>query len=254
MKKPITALSFVLLTCLSVFLGYSQVTPDTEISGEGNNIVIHPVHHGTLAMEWKNISIYVDPYGGAGRFSKLKTPDIIFITDIHGDHLDPDTLSELDTDNATFVVPGAVADQLPESYKNKMIVLKNGDEKTISGIPVRAIPMYNLPESEDAKHVKGRGNGYIITLDDKNIYISGDTEDIPEMRALEAIDIAFICMNLPYTMSVEQAADAVLEFKPKVVYPYHYRGRPDISDTKQFKKLVNAGDRSIEVRLRDWYN
>lgn len=253
MKKPIITLSISILACLSAVCGYSQVTPDTEISGEGNNIVIHPVHHGTLAIEWKGVSIYADPYGGAERFSKLKAPNIIFITDIHGDHLDPETLSGLDTDNATFVVPQAVADQLPETYKDRVVVLKNGEEKNISGIPVKALPMYNLPESDDSRHVKGRGNGYVMTLDDKNIYISGDTEDIPEMRALKDIDIAFVCMNLPYTMSVEQAADAVLEFKPEIVYPYHYRGRPDMSDTKQFKKLVKAEDRAIEVRLRDWY-
>ncbi|MBC9795997.1 MBL fold metallo-hydrolase [Sinomicrobium weinanense] len=253
MKKPIVTLSIMILACLTAVCGYSQVTPDTEISGEGNNIVIHPVYHGTLAIEWKDITFYVDPHGEAWRFSKIKAPDLIFITDIHRDHLDPETLSGLDTDNATFVVPQAVADQLPETYKSKMTVLGNGEEDTISGIPVKALPMYNIPQNEDPLHVKGRGNGYVITLDDKRIYVSGDTEDIPEMRALEDIDIAFICMNLPYTMTVEQAADAVLDFKPKVVYPYHYQGNPDVSDIKKFKKLVKAGDRSIEVRLRNWY-
>lgn len=103
---------------------------------------------------------------------------------------------------------------------------------------IQAIPMYNLPESPESRHIKGRGNGYILTIDNTRIYISGDTEDIPEMRALKNIDIAFICMNLPYTMDIHQAASAVLEFKPKIVYPYHYRGRPDMSDTAAFKQII----------------
>ena len=114
--------------------------------------------------------------------------------------------------------------------------------------------MYNLPESEDSRHTKGRGNGYVLTFGDKRIYISGDTEDIAEMRALKDIDYAFVCMNLPYTMNIEQAADAVLEFKPGVVYPFHYRGGGGkFSDVDAFKTLVNNSDSSIEVRVRDWY-
>jgi L-ascorbate metabolism protein UlaG (beta-lactamase superfamily) len=109
--------------------------------------------------------------------------------------------------------------------------------------------MYNLPEAPDAFHTKGRGNGYVLTIGGKNIYISGDTEDIPEMRSLTNIDIAFVCMNLPYTMDPTQAAQGVLAFKPKIVYPYHYRGQ----DVNTFKTLVNEGNKNIEVRLREWY-
>jgi L-ascorbate metabolism protein UlaG (beta-lactamase superfamily) len=113
--------------------------------------------------------------------------------------------------------------------------------------------MYNLPENSDSRHTKGRGNGYVINFGGKNVYISGDTEDIPEMRHLKNIDVAFVCMNLPYTMDVNQAANAVLEFKPKIVYPYHYRGQEGLSDVSAFKKLVNDGNKSIEVRLVNWY-
>ncbi|MGS2760729.1 MBL fold metallo-hydrolase [Sinomicrobium sp. M5D2P9] len=253
MKRYIVLLGFTALGCLFTCSVFSQVNPDTLITEKGNNIVIRPVFHGTLALQWKDISIYSDPYGGAEKFSGIKAPDIVFISDIHGDHLDKNTLGDLDTSRTTFIVPQAVADQLPESYKSKMIIMKNGEKKKISGITVEALPMYNLPESKEAPHVKGRGNGYVLTLDDKRIYISGDTEDIPEMRALKNIDVAFVCMNLPYTMTVEQAADAVLDFKPVIVYPYHYRGRPDMSDTEKFKRLVDAGNKGIEVRLRDWY-
>jgi L-ascorbate metabolism protein UlaG (beta-lactamase superfamily) len=113
--------------------------------------------------------------------------------------------------------------------------------------------MYNLPESPTSKHTKGRGNGYILNIGGKLIYISGDTQGIPEMRSLKNIDIAFICMNLPYTMDIKEAADAVLEFKPIIVYPYHYRGKDGLSDVNAFKSLVEAGNKNIEVRLRNWY-
>jgi L-ascorbate metabolism protein UlaG (beta-lactamase superfamily) len=146
-----------------------------------------------------------------------------------------------------------VADKLTDADKAHLVILKNGDETTQSGISIRAIPMYNLPESATAMHTKGRGNGYVLTIGGKNIYISGDTQGIPEMRALKNIDVAFVCMNLPYTMDVKEAADAVLAFKPRIVYPYHYRGTGGLSDVNAFKSLVEAGDKHIEVRLRNWY-
>jgi L-ascorbate metabolism protein UlaG (beta-lactamase superfamily) len=113
--------------------------------------------------------------------------------------------------------------------------------------------MYNLPESPDSKHTKGRGNGYVLTFGNKTVYISGDTAGIPEMRALKNIDVAFVCMNLPYTMDINEAASAVLDFKPKVMYPYHYRGQNGLNDTEAFKKIVSASNTSIDVRLRNWY-
>ena len=113
--------------------------------------------------------------------------------------------------------------------------------------------MYNFPETPDAKHTKGRGNGYILDLGGKKIYISGDTGPIPEMMILKNIDIAFVCMNLPYTMDIKDASRSVLVFKPKIVYPYHYRGKDGMSDTAEFKKIVESGDPKIEVRLRNWY-
>lgn len=135
----------------------------------------------------------------------------------------------------------------------QVITLKNGESKKVEGISINAIPMYNLPESATAMHTKGRGNGYVLKAGGKSIYISGDTQGIPEMRALKNIDVAFVCMNLPYTMDVTEAADAVLAFAPKVVYPYHYRGKDGLSDVNKFKSLVDAGNKGIDVRLRDWY-
>ncbi len=180
-------------------------------------------------------------------------PDLIIITDIHGDHLDLETLKSIHTDKAIFIAPEAVAEKLPPIYHKNLIVLNNNETTEQLGIKIKALPMYNLPDIPNSKHPKGRGNGYILTIENKQIYISGDTEDINEMRNLKNIDVAFVCMNLPYTMDIHQAASAVLEFKPKIVYPFHYRGKPDMSDVQVFKKLVNDKNPNIEVRLRNWY-
>jgi len=223
------------------------------IQTKDGDLTITPILHGTLVLEYQEVTIYVDPYGGAEVFEGMNTPDIILITDIHGDHHNQKTLDTLDVSNATFVVPQAVADKMSENWPSSIVVMRNGESKEVKEIKINALPMYNLPESEDSRHTKGRGNGYVLTIADKRIYISGDTEDIPEMRTLKNIDVAFVCMNMPYTMTVEQAADAVAKFQPEVVYPYHYRGRPDMSDTEQFKKLVNEAAPKVEVRLRNWY-
>ena len=164
--------------------------------------MIQPVFHAALVLTWNNQTIYVDPYGGAKAFEGLAAPDLVLITDIHPDHLDPETLKTIETSKATFVVPKAVADQIPSNLKSKCIVINNGETTTQKGIVIKAIPMYNLPEEPASMHTKGRGNGYIITLGGKTIYISGDTEDITEMRTLKNIDVAFVCMNLPYTMGI----------------------------------------------------
>jgi L-ascorbate metabolism protein UlaG (beta-lactamase superfamily) len=149
-------------------------------------------------------------------------------------------------------------EKLPDHLKNSAAVMTNFQSVTLfdgnTTLNIEAIPMYNLREEASQYHPKGRGNGYVITLGTERIYISGDTEDIPEMRNLKNIDIAFVCMNLPYTMTVERAADAVLDFKPKTVFPYHYRGTDGLSDVSLFKTLVNSKNKDIEVVQLDWYN
>ena len=230
-----------------------RAQPQTISSGDGD-IKITPILHSTMVLQWKDLTIFSDPYGGADQFADFGAPDIILITDIHGDHLNAETLGGLDLANAELIAPQAVIDQLGNISFKKVHALANGRNTSWGSIKVEAIPMYNLPETDDSRHPKGRGNGYVLTLGGKRIYISGDTEDVPEMRQLKNIDVAFVCMNLPYTMDVDQAADAVLAFKPRVVYPFHYRGgEGKFSDVEQFKKLVNAGDKDIEVRLVEWY-
>lgn len=188
------------------------------------------------------------------KFAQQPKPTIILITDIHGDHLNMETLEALDTSSAQFIVPKAVAEKLPEKYTSRVITVSNGKNILVKdNINIHTIPMYNLPESEDSRHPKGRGNGYILTLGNQNVYISGDTSGIPEMRDLRNIDIAFICMNLPYTMDIHEAAEAVLDFKPKVIYPYHYRGSNGLSDIEEFKNLISKSSNTIEVRLKEWY-
>lgn len=243
-------LAFVFMFSLATMFAQAQQPPADHEKVKGGELTIQPINHATLVLSYNKKNIYVDPTGGADAFKGQAAPDLILITDIHGDHLDTKTLEAINVSNATLVVPQAVADKLPTSIdKQKVIVLKNGDKTMQQGVSITAVPMYNLPEAADAFHTKGRGNGYVLSIGGKNIYISGDTEDIPEMRSLKNIDIAFVCMNLPYTMDVNQAAQGVLAFKPKVVYPYHYRGQ----DVNTFKSLVNAGDKNIEVRLRNWY-
>ena len=220
---------------------------------KGDEIKITPIEHATAVIEWNDITIYIDPTGGSTAFKNQKKPDLILITDIHGDHFNKETLEAIDISKATFVVPQAVADEMPDEFADKLEILANGSSKELNGILIEAIPMYNLREEAKDFHVKGRGNGYILTIDKQRIYFSGDTEDIPEMRSLKNIDKAFVCMNLPYTMTVESAASAVLDFKPKQVFPYHFRGRPDVSDVEMFKKLVDAGNQDIEVVQLDWY-
>lgn len=243
----------LIIMCLAFTQLFAQrAEPDIIETNEGP-IIIQPILHGTLVLQWSGKTIYVDPYGGADAFKGIDAPDLILITDIHGDHTNLETLKALNTEKATFIVPEAVAEILKKDYEKQLTIIKNGGMSVQGDIFINALPMYNLPEALDSKHPRGRGNGYFINMAGKGIYISGDTEDIHEMRELRGIDVAFICMNLPYTMDINQAADAVLDFKPKIVYPYHYRGNPDISDTEAFKKLVNAKNPKIEVRLRNWY-
>lgn len=245
------------LSCLLFFpvllLCAMPVQAQESLADTIGDVVIRPIVHGTLAISWEDQTLYIDPYDGAERFSNINSPTMILITDIHGDHYNPETLNALNAGEAIYIVPQAVDSLLPENLSNKVVVMNNGDKTTVNGIGIEAIPMYNLPETGDSRHPKGRGNGYILTLGGQRIYISGDTEDIPEMRTLKDIDIAFVCMNMPYTMTVEQAASAVNAFKPGIVYPYHYRGRPEMSDTAKFRSLVEAENKDTEVRLKDWY-
>lgn len=252
----------VSLICALFVMGCKQGPKSTSIKEESPvadqnvaamDIKVVPIQHASAVLIWDGITIYVDPVGDMTAFKNVPGPDLILITDIHGDHFSLETLEGLDLEKSKIVVPQAVAYKMPEKFIPQLDILENGNHEELYGINIEAIPMYNLREAAKDFHPKGRGNGYVLSKNGKRIYFSGDTEDIPEMRTLDDIDIAFICMNLPYTMTVESAADAVLDFKPKQVYPYHYRGNPDVSDVALFKKMVNSNDPNIEVVQLDWY-
>ena len=214
---------------------------------------VHPIAHATAVLDWGGTIIYIDPVGGAAAFAGQPAPDLILVTDVHGDHLNSETLQALRPEGIPIVAPAAVRMQMPPELQEATRVLDNGANLELAGVNITAVPMYNLREEALKFHEKGRGNGYVLEKDGGRVYFSGDTEDIPEMRALKNIDMAFVCMNLPYTMTVDKAADAVLAFKPRKVYPYHYRGNPDVSDVKRFADLVRSGDPGIEVVQLDWY-
>ena len=215
------------------------------IPAAGGNITITPLNHATLQVTHGSHVIDIDPVAQAN-FGSLAAPTIILVTDIHGDHLDPATIGKLKGAATKVVAPAAAAAKLEGA-----IVVGNGEKKEVDGVSIEAVPMYNLqrgPAPGQLFHDKGRGNGYILTLGGKRIYIAGDTECTPEMKALKNIDVAFLPMNLPYTMTPAEAADCVKAFKPSIVYPYHYRGQ----DTQAFADALK-GTAGVEVRLRDWY-
>jgi L-ascorbate metabolism protein UlaG (beta-lactamase superfamily) len=239
MKLLLLAASSLFLTVLTLKAPPSQVF--TTSAGE---VKITPIYHASLMIEAGGKVIYLDPAKPA-KVSGLPKADLILITDIHRDHMDPDLVAVLHKSGTEIWAPSAVNATVPAST-----VISNGETKAWNGWSIEAVPMYNLvrgPEPGKLYHDKGRGNGYVLSYGGKRFYFSGDTERIPEMRALKNIDVAFLCMNVPYTMPPDEAALAAKDFKPKVVIPYHYRG----SDLRIFEKAL-AGS-GIQVRILNWY-
>lgn len=218
-----------------------------RIPARGGQILVTPITHGSVQIEHNGKVIHLDPWS-QGDYSNAKQADLVLITDIHGDHMDPAALAKIRKAGAPIVAPSAVAAQLPD--KTGVVTIANGQRKSVAGVLIEAVPMYNLqrgPAPGQLFHTKGRGNGYVLTLGGRRLYFSGDTENVPELRALRNIDVAFVCMNLPYTMPPREAAALVKAMKPRIVYPYHYRG----SNLQEFADALR-GER-IEVRIRNWY-
>jgi L-ascorbate metabolism protein UlaG (beta-lactamase superfamily) len=199
--------------------------------------------HGSLLLVFKGMHIYVDVFGEVADYSKLPKADLIFLTHEHFDHMDPQALASVQTDKTTLVYTEACSKQVPGGT-----VMHNGDRQTVAGIPVEAVPAYNmihLRENGQPFHPKGAGNGYIFTFGDTRLYVAGDTENTLEMKALKNINVAFLPMNLPYTMTPEMVADAAKAFHPHILYPYHF-GK---TDTSKLVALLKD-DKEIEVRIR----
>lgn len=211
-----------------------------QFSTSAGPVRITPIQHASLMLQAGGKALYVDP--AEGKYDGLPQADYILITHDHGDHMVPAVVDKLKKPSTVILAPKAVAAAIAAAT-----VISNGETRTIGDFTVEAIPMYNLTPARQQFHPKGRGNGYVVAYGGKRFYFSGDTEGIPEMKALRNIDVAFVCMNLPYTMSPQEAAPAVRAFHPAVVYPYHYKG----SDPTVFAKALDGT--GIEVRLRDWY-
>jgi L-ascorbate metabolism protein UlaG (beta-lactamase superfamily) len=218
---------------------------DTLATSAGN-VKMTPIHHATVLFTQGGKNIYIDPITEGGKLDGLPKADLIFITHAHGDHLNPAAIELLKKPETQVFGPESVVATIPSA-----VVMHNGDTKTFGAISVLAFAMYNLtrgPSAGKLYHDKGAGNGYVLTFGDKKVYASGDTECTDELKALKGLDVAFLCMNLPYTMPPAEAADCAKAFQPKVVYPYHYRG----SEPAEFQKAL-AGTPEVEVRLRTWY-
>ncbi|HEY2647004.1 MAG TPA: MBL fold metallo-hydrolase [Candidatus Acidoferrales bacterium] len=246
MKSIVSMFACAAMLSLAAGAHAQMARPVQTFPSSAGPVKITPVYHASLVIEAGGKVIVVDPAKPAN-FTGLPQADLILITDIHGDHMDPALIAAESKAGTEIIAPAAVAKTVTTAK-----VLGNGEKTTWGAWTIEAIPMYNSTESRGPKpgtvfHEKGRGNGYVLTYGGKRFYFSGDTEGIPEMRALKNIDVAFICMNLPYTMTPEEAADAVKAFHPKVAIPYHYQGQ----DTAVFKKALEGT--GIDVRLLEWY-
>ncbi|MBU0468875.1 MAG: MBL fold metallo-hydrolase [Candidatus Omnitrophica bacterium] len=243
MKPKISVLFFSII--ISFLISASSFAQDKTT----DNIDFYPINHASFIIQAGTLTIHVDPVGETDDYKDLEKPEILLITHTHHDHLNVKVVKYLQQKNTTILGPKEVIDQLGFGQ-----VIENGEShiNDFNNVKIDAIPMYNTTKERLNFHKKGEGNGYVVTINDKRIYVAGDTEDIPEMRNLKNIDHAFICMNLPYTMTVEQAASAVLEFKPKNVYPYHYRGQDGMSDINKFRELVSDNP-EINVKNLKWY-
>jgi L-ascorbate metabolism protein UlaG (beta-lactamase superfamily) len=245
-------LGLLSLVALGVAWGQSTVsyyTTDVEPTSMGD-LRITPIHHASVMLEWRGKIIDVDPVG-VPYFTGLPKADLILITHAHGDHMDPKTIALVRKPGTIFVVPAAVKQTITEAQ----VVMSNGQSRVVNvggvRVPIQAVAMYNIvhkrPDGQPY-HPKGWGNGYILTLGGKRIYFSGDTECVPEVQALRNIDVAFLCMNLPYTMTPSDAAACVKDFRPKIVYPYHYQGQ----NPQVFADALK-GEKGITVRMRNMY-
>ena len=236
MRKLAILFSFFIL--FFSFVSFAQEGFETDVfETSAGELKITFIGHGTLMFAFDDKIIHIDPVGNYADYTKMPKGDIVLITHEHGDHLDLKALEVLRTEKTAIVLTETCAKQV----KGGMI-MKNGDIRTVEGLRIEAVPAYNIKASY---HPKGTGNGYIIAFGDKRIYVAGDTENTPEMKKLKSIDIAFLPINLPYTMTPEMVADAARAFRPKILYPYHFGN----TDTSELVKLLK-GEKDIQVRIR----
>lgn len=236
----------LLANLLIAFSGIAVMAQEFEkdiIETSAGNLEITFIGHGTLMFAFEGKVIHVDPWSKLADYSKLPKADLIVLTHEHRDHLDPKALALVHTEKTQLVLTETCARQVEGG-----VVMKNGDVGTVGGLRIEAVPAYNIVHMRSGGipfHPKGVGNGYVVTFGDKRVYLAGDTENIPEMKNLKGIDIAFLPMNLPYTMTPEMVADAAMTLKPSILYPYHYGD----TDTLKIVDLLKDA-KEIEVRIR----
>lgn len=237
-------MSIIVLSMILASSVHAQEQVQSDIiKTSGGDLTITFIGHGSLLFAFGGKVIHVDPYSKLADYSKLPKADIILITHEHRDHLDAPALEKVRTDKTRVVLTEVCAAQVSGG-----IIMKNGDVKTVDGLTIEAVPAYNIEgkrENGQPYHPKGAGNGYIVTFGGKRVYVAGDTENIPEMKGFNNIDIAFLPMNLPYTMTPEMVADAARMVQPKVLYPYH-TGDTDIAKLTALMK----DQKGTEVRIR----
>ncbi len=238
------ALFFLILgVCGSGPANAADVFETDVFNTTAGNLEITFIGHGSLMVKFGGKVIHVDPYSKLADYAKLPKADLLIITHEHQDHLDMAALQHVTTAKTVKVITEKCAEKVAGG-----IIMKNGDSRKVEGVTVEAVPAYNRVHKRDngqPYHPRGDGNGYVLTCADTRIYIAGDTESVPEMGLLKRIDIAFLPMNVPYTMTPEMVADAARSFRPKVLYPYHFGE----TGTTRLVTLLKE-DRDIEVRLR----
>jgi L-ascorbate metabolism protein UlaG (beta-lactamase superfamily) len=230
--------------------GEPAVAPaDTLITDHGP-LMVHPFGHASLVLEWRDRVIAVDPVGDARRYRHLPRPHLILVTHRHGDHFDADAVRDLAGERTVVITPRDVAESIPASDP---VALANGESHAAHGIGVTAVAAYNRTDGRLEFHPRGRDNGYVLELNGARVYVSGDTEDIPEQDDLGRLDAAFLCLNLPWTMSVDQAIRAATAVRPRVLYPYHFRnGDGSQADLARLERELAAAG-VCEVRVLTWY-
>jgi L-ascorbate metabolism protein UlaG (beta-lactamase superfamily) len=245
MQRPVLFLLLLLMALAgsTPMDAKAQFQEDVIPTSEGD-LTLTFVGHGTLMFRFGDQVIHIDPVGEEADYAAMPDADLILITHEHGDHLDADAIAQVRNPGTQIVVSTSCEGRV-EGAK----VMGNGETITVSGLQVEAVPAYNLVHKRpggDPFHPKGSGNGYVVTFGDVRVYVAGDTENTPEMKALKDVDVAFLPMNLPYTMTPAMVADAARAFMPKVLYPYHFGD----TDTNELVQLL-ADVEGIEVRVRD---
>ncbi len=231
--------SLLLLALAASSLGAEEPPRTDSFPLPGGSLKITFLGHGTLMLDYNGWIIHVDPVSAEADYAALPPADLILITHEHGDHLDPAAVARITRPGTVIVANPASTDKLSGA-----VALRNGESRTVGSVKIEAIPAYNTSAGRNRFHPKGRDNGYLLTIAGKRLYIAGDTEDTPEMKALRNIDIAFLPMNQPYTMTPEQVAKAARAFKPRLLYPYHY------GDTDPDRLAALLEGKGVEVRVR----